>query len=152
MKQNLPRFEARFKVIEKMKSMGLWRSSDDHNMTIPVCSRTGDVLEPLLKEQWFAKSSKLFEICDESVKDGTLNLIPKFRNNLWNHYSSSFSKKDWCLSRQLWWGHQIPAYKCSPVNHPEQMKWFAAHSKEEATLKAQKHFKEESLNVEQGKK
>ena len=98
----MPRFEARYKVIEKLKSINMWRESKDHEMTLPTCSRTGDIIEPLLKEQWFVKSSEVFKICGVAVENGSLELIDKFRENLWHHYVKSFTQKDWCISRQLW--------------------------------------------------
>ena len=73
----MPRFTARHKVIEKLKELNLFRGSKSHEMVLPVCSRTGDVIEPLLKEQWFANSSKLFKVCDEAVQRNELELIPK---------------------------------------------------------------------------
>lgn len=145
----MPRFEARAKVLQKLKSLDLLREIKEHEMVLPICSRTGDVIEPLLKEQWFAKSSELFKICGDSVKDGRLKLIPEFRNNLWNHYVNAF-KKDWCISRQLWWGQQIPAYKCWPKNEPNNFKWFAAHDKADALKKSSEHFNTEDLNIQQG--
>jgi valyl-tRNA synthetase len=74
----MPRFLARHKVINKLKEMNLWRETKSHEMNLPVCSRTGDIIEPLLREQWFANSSKLFKICQEAVLDQSLQLIPKF--------------------------------------------------------------------------
>lgn len=145
----MPRFEARFKVIEKLKSMNLLRDINEHEMVLPTCSRTGDIIEPLLKEQWFGKSSQLFKICAEAVEDKSLRLIPEFRLNLWNHYVNSFNK-DWCISRQLWWGQQIPAYKCSTQIEPQNHKWFAAHSKEEALQKAMSYFSNKNINIQQG--
>ncbi len=98
----MPRFEARYKVIQRLKSLNLWRESKEHEMTLPTCSRTGDIIEPLLKEQWFVKSSEVFNICGKAVEDGSLKLIAEFRGNLWNHYVKSYIQKDWCISRQLW--------------------------------------------------
>ena len=99
----MPRFEARYKVLEKLKSMNLWRESIDHEMILPTCSRTGDVIEPLLKEQWFAKSAEIFKICKTAVEDGSLKLTADFRRTLWNHYANTHLQKDWCISRQLWY-------------------------------------------------
>ena len=103
--KNMPRFDARYKVVQQLKSMNLLIESKDHEMILPMCSRTGDVIEPLLKEQWFVKSSEIFKICEKAVEDGSLKLTAEFRSNLWNHYAKNFTQKDWCISRQLWCVH-----------------------------------------------
>lgn len=147
----MPRFDARRKVVDRLKEMNLFRSSSDHAMTLPVCSRSNDVIEPILKDQWFVNSAKLFKICGESVKDKRLRLIAGFRENLWNHYVETYSQRDWCISRQLWWGQQIPAYKCSAAADGEaNYKWIAAHSKEDALAKAQKLFGTSDIKIQQG--
>lgn len=147
----MPRFDARDKVIQRLASLGLLREVKDHVMTLPVCSRTGDVIEPILKDQWFVKSSEVFKICSESIQNGSLKLIPEFRLNLWNHLVNSYNK-DWCISRQLWWGQQIPAYKCTPKSKFQESKWFAAKTKQEAFQKAADFFKTQELLIEQGAK
>jgi valyl-tRNA synthetase len=134
-------------VIAKLKAMDLWRGQSEHAMTLPLCSRTGDVIEPMLKEQWFAKSSKLFDFCSQSIEDKSLQLIPENRILLWNNYSNMYRKKDWCISRQLWWGQRIPAYKCQIG---DEEKWFVARTEEEAKIKAIEHFKTDQVKLEQG--
>jgi valyl-tRNA synthetase len=148
----MPRFEARDKVTARLQILNLLRSIKDHEMVLPICSRSGDVLEPFLKEQWFANSSELFKICSTSIKDGSLQLIPDNRKNLWNHYVNTFINKDWCISRQLWWGQRIPAYKCHVKNLPGIYKWFAAKSAKEAVEQAAKHFNAQDIEVHQGLK
>lgn len=135
----MPRFSARYKVLEKLKSLNLWRSSSSHQMVLPICSRTGDVIEPFVKEQWFVNSSKIFKVCEESTSGSNkdLQIIPKQKLNLWNHYVKSYTTKDWCISRQLWWGQRIPAYRCSFKEH---FKWIAANSEAEAQSLACDHF------------
>ncbi len=157
----LPRFLARHKVLERLKSMNLWRSSSSHQMTLPVCSRTGDVIEPALKEQWFARSSELFRVCQTAVETNKLEIMPKMRVNLWNSYARSFTTKDWCISRQLWWGQQIPAYKCRLIGGEELtagVRWISARDEAEARREAIKYFSgvrqapviDNEISVEQG--
>lgn len=137
--KNMPRFEARHKVIDMLKSKKLWRYCSNHEMVLPICSRTGDVIEPVLKEQWFADSAKLFKICDDAVKSNDLKIMPKMRTNLWNHYSKSYTTKDWCISRQLWWGQQIPAFIAS---YNGESKWFTTPDIESAKIEAVKYFQD----------
>jgi valyl-tRNA synthetase len=114
-------------------------------MSIPLCSRTGDILEPMLKEQWFLSTEKMFEESQIGVENDFLKLIPESRKNLWNQYTNNFSK-DWCLSRQLWWGHQIPAYKCSLK---KDFIWVVARNIEEARAKGEEFFKTKQITIEQ---
>ena len=89
-------------MIEKLKSIHSLIESNDHEMVLPTCSRTGDVIETMLREQWFVNSTEVFKICGTAVESGSLKLTAKFRSNLWNYYAKHFIQKDWCISRQLW--------------------------------------------------
>ena len=98
-----------------LKEKGLFKGEDDHPMTLTRCSRSGDVLEPLLKPQWFVNCN---DLAKESIKmvnekkknDGTLiDIRPSKQIDEWNRWLENI--QDWCISRQLWWGHRIPAYK-----------------------------------------
>ena len=118
-------------------------------MTIPLCSRSGDVLEPMLKEQWFLSVEKMFKECHKAVETGVLELIPKMRENLWNQYVNTLTK-DWCISRQLWWGQQIPAYKCTLKTDNQKFKWFAGRNINEVQLKAFEYFQTDQVEIVQG--
>ena len=78
-------------------------------MTLPVCSRSGDVIEPLIKPQWFLKTQRMYQRALEAVQTGELRLKPEFYQKEWSHWLTNHV--DWCLSRQLWWGHQVPVWK-----------------------------------------
>ncbi|KAJ8334950.1 hypothetical protein SKAU_G00405890 [Synaphobranchus kaupii] len=80
-------------------------------MVLPVCSRSGDVIEPLLKKQWFVRCKEMAKRAMQAVDDGELEIMPHFYKKTWRNWLSNIS--DWCISRQLWWGHQIPAYQAS---------------------------------------
>lgn len=151
----MPRFEARWKVIDRLKKLNLWRGQSDHAMSLPTCSRTGDVIEPMLKDQWFARVPHLFDICSQAVVDGSTRLIPPNRVLLWNNYFTAYQKKDWCISRQLWWGQQIPAYRCRPDDDNQnasenQEKWFVGRTKDEARSKAIEYFQTDKIIIQQG--
>uniref|UniRef100_A0AAR2KAG6 Valine--tRNA ligase, mitochondrial n=1 Tax=Pygocentrus nattereri TaxID=42514 RepID=A0AAR2KAG6_PYGNA len=107
--QGVKRFQARERVISALMEMKLFRGKEDHPMSLPICSRSGDVIEPLLKKQWFVRCEKMAQKAIQAVDEGELEIIPHFYTKTWKNWLSNIS--DWCISRQLWWGHQIPAYR-----------------------------------------
>ncbi|KAM9838315.1 valine--tRNA ligase, mitochondrial [Aulostomus maculatus] len=107
--EGMKRFDARQLIINALVEKKLFRGKREHAMTLPVCSRSGDVIEPLLKEQWFVRCGEMAEKAIQAVDDGQLEILPHFYTKTWKNWLSNIS--DWCISRQLWWGHQIPAYK-----------------------------------------
>uniref|UniRef100_A0A8C5MKW8 Valine--tRNA ligase, mitochondrial n=1 Tax=Leptobrachium leishanense TaxID=445787 RepID=A0A8C5MKW8_9ANUR len=138
--QGLPRFDAREKVLAGLKDKGLYRGECEHAMQLPICSRSGDVIEHLLKSQWFVSCTEMAQKALQAVDSGFLKLTPSFHEKTWRNWLSNHT--DWCVSRQLWWGHQIPAYRVT-MAHPDQSQdedaegfWVAAHDEEEARRKA----------------
>lgn len=106
----LKRYDCRTRLVDKLNGMGLLREVVPHKMTLPLCSRTNDIIDYLPKEQWFLSCSKLNEKAAKAVETGTLKMQPeKFVKN-WLTWCKD--DRDWCVSRQLWWGHRIPGYKC----------------------------------------
>jgi valyl-tRNA synthetase len=126
------RFEARGTVCQALAGLGLLRDELDHPMTIPVCSRTGDVVEPMIRPQWFLATGRLAELAERAVRDGDLVLEPQHHRATWAAFMGEASR-DWCLSRQIWWGHQVPAYSCALG---PRTCWVAAASEVEARGKA----------------
>uniref|UniRef100_A0A915EF10 valine--tRNA ligase n=1 Tax=Ditylenchus dipsaci TaxID=166011 RepID=A0A915EF10_9BILA len=104
----MKRFDARMKVIEALKSEGLFRGVADNPMVVPICSRSSDVIEPMIKSQWYVKCSVMCQKALEVVENGDLKIIPDIHHVAWKRYLED--SRDWCISRQLWWGHRIPAY------------------------------------------
>ncbi|VDM70836.1 unnamed protein product [Strongylus vulgaris] len=102
------RFDARKAVTEALKELGLYRGSEDNAMVVPICSRSKDIIEPLLKAQWYVKCDEMAKRAVAAVESGELKLIPDYHVGTWNRWLQS--SRDWCISRQLWWGHRIPAY------------------------------------------
>ncbi|XP_023246820.1 valine--tRNA ligase, mitochondrial-like [Copidosoma floridanum] len=127
--KGLPRFIARKKILTDLANMGSLVSVKDHEMQVPRCSRTGDVIELLLKEQWFIKCEEMAARAFKAVKNGSLKLDPAFHEKTWFDWLSE--TKNWCISRQLWWGHQIPAFYCDIDG---KTTWIVARSKEEAQI------------------
>ncbi|XP_034837656.1 valine--tRNA ligase-like isoform X1 [Maniola hyperantus] len=130
---NMKKYDCREKLLQEMNDSGILKSVKPHQMTLPICSRTGDVIEYLPKEQWFLSCSKLNRIAAQVVLDKQLVIEPeKFTKN-WLNWTSD--DRDWCISRQLWWGHQIPAYKCCANNN---LVWIAAMDEDSAKIQASK--------------
>uniref|UniRef100_A0A452SNZ1 Valine--tRNA ligase, mitochondrial n=1 Tax=Ursus americanus TaxID=9643 RepID=A0A452SNZ1_URSAM len=104
----LHRFVAREKIMSALRERGLFRGLQNHPMVLPICSRSGDVVEYLLKSQWFVRCQEMGARAAQAVESGALELSPSFHQKNWQHWFSHIG--DWCVSRQLWWGHRIPAY------------------------------------------
>ncbi|KAK6043822.1 tRNA ligase class I [Cooperia oncophora] len=105
----LDRFVARTKVIEKLVSCGLFEGTVKHDGQISLCSRTGDVVEPRLTDQWFMNTEGLYEDAAQAVREGRIRILPAIHEQKLFDWLSN--KDPWCLSRQLLWGHRIPAYR-----------------------------------------
>ncbi|KAK2489995.1 hypothetical protein MC885_006208 [Smutsia gigantea] len=104
----LHRFVAREKIMSALRERGLFRGLQNHPMVLPICSRSGDVVEYLLKSQWFVRCQEMGHRAAQAVESGALELSPSFHQKNWQHWFAHIG--DWCVSRQLWWGHRIPAY------------------------------------------
>uniref|UniRef100_A0A5F8HCD5 Valine--tRNA ligase, mitochondrial n=1 Tax=Monodelphis domestica TaxID=13616 RepID=A0A5F8HCD5_MONDO len=120
--QGLHRFVAREKIVSALKEQGHLRGIRDHPMVLPICSRSGDVVEYLLKNQWFVRCQRMGERAAQAVESGALKLNPPFHQKNWQHWFSNIS--DWCVSRQLWWGHQIPAYRIVGEETPDLAQFY----------------------------
>ena len=106
--QGLDRFEARKKIVEDLEENGLMQEIEDYMLTIPRGDRSGAILEPLITNQWFLKMEPLAQPAIEAVKNGEIKFIPE--NWSKTYYEWLENIQDWCISRQLWWGHRIPAW------------------------------------------
>ncbi|XP_046570599.1 valine--tRNA ligase-like [Haliotis rubra] len=104
----MKRFDARKAVLQALKDKGWYRDTKDNPMVVPTCSRSKDVIEPLLKPQWYIDVKDMNAAAVKAVRDGELKIIPEMHIKTWNSWLENV--KDWCISRQLWWGHRIPAY------------------------------------------
>uniref|UniRef100_A0A7E4ZYM2 Valine--tRNA ligase n=1 Tax=Panagrellus redivivus TaxID=6233 RepID=A0A7E4ZYM2_PANRE len=141
----MKRFTARKRVLEALKEKGLFRSIADNAMIVPICSRSKDVIEPIIKAQWYVKCDDMAKRAMDVVANGDLRILPEYHVNTWNRWLENI--RDWCISRQLWWGHRIPAYFIT-VNDPSVPKgdsadnhyWVSAITEQEALEKAAKRF------------
>ncbi|XP_021357416.1 valine--tRNA ligase-like [Mizuhopecten yessoensis] len=131
----MKRFHARAAVIQDLKDLGLYRDTQPHSMVLPFCSRSKDVIERRLKDQWFLNCKEMADHAIKSVNTGKLKLIPSSAERSWFHWLNEC--EDWCLSRQIWWGHRVPAYLVTINSQPgkEEM-WIIGRTEEEAKTKA----------------
>lgn len=106
----MDRYEARKKTIKMLEEQGQLIRTVPHEHNVGHCQRCGETIEPLLSEQWFVKMSELAKRPLDAVKTGELTFIPERWTKIYLDWMENV--RDWCISRQLWWGHQIPAYYC----------------------------------------
>lgn len=106
--RGLDRFEARKRIVNDLDALGLLEKVDDHKLKVPRGDRSGVVIEPYLTDQWYVKAAPLAEKAIDAVEDGSIQFVPKQYENM--YFSWMRDIQDWCISRQLWWGHRIPAW------------------------------------------
>lgn len=104
----LDRFEARKTLVAEFEQLGLLEKIEDHALKVPRGDRSGVIIEPWLTDQWYVKASVLAKPAIEAVEDGRIQFVPKQYENMYFAWMRDI--QDWCISRQLWWGHQIPAW------------------------------------------
>jgi valyl-tRNA synthetase len=104
----LDRFEARKKIVAELDSLGLVEKIDPHTLKVPRGDRSGVIIEPWLTDQWYVDAKTLAKPAIEAVEDGRIRFVPQQYENL--YFSWMRDIQDWCISRQLWWGHRIPAW------------------------------------------
>ncbi|MCE9673461.1 valine--tRNA ligase [Myxococcus stipitatus] len=107
----MDRFEARKAVLADLQEQGLLEKEEPHKLSVGTCQRSGTVVEPRLSPQWFIKIEPLARPAIEAVEQGRTKFVPESWTNTFFHWMRNIH--DWCVSRQLWWGHQIPAYYCT---------------------------------------
>ena len=106
----MDRYEARKAIVKEMDELGLLVKIEDYSHNVGTHDRCKTTIEPLVKEQWFVKMDELIKPAVKAVQDGEIKLIPERMNKTYFNWTDNI--RDWCISRQLWWGHRIPAYYC----------------------------------------
>ena len=106
----MDRYEARKAMVADLDALGLLVRVEDHTHNVGTHDRCKTTVEPMIKQQWFVKMNELIKPAVEGVKNGDIELIPASMDK--TYYNWTYNIRDWCISRQLWWGHRIPAYYC----------------------------------------
>ena len=136
--RGLDRFEARKQIVEDLDQLGLLEKIDDHVLKVPRGDRSGVVVEPYLTNQWYVKTQPLAEEAIKVVESGDIQFVPKQYENM--YFSWMRDIQDWCISRQLWWGHRIPAWYDAEGNV------YVARNEDEAR---EKYQLDESISLKQ---
>ena len=126
--QNLDRFDARKVIVEDLQAQGLIDKIDPHNLMVPRGDRTNSIIEPYMTDQWFVKVKPLAGPAIDAVKNGDIRFVPENWNKTYFNWMENI--EDWCISRQIWWGHRIPAW------YDENGKFYVANSLKEAQIQA----------------
>jgi valyl-tRNA synthetase len=144
--QGMMRYDARLAVESALKELNLYHGKQPNKMRLAICSRSGDILEPMITPQWYVNCDSMAKRAVDAVKNGELKIIPEEHEKTWFHWLENI--RDWCVSRQLWWGHQIPAWFVTKLDDEEDAKldkndmanndrWVVAMDEEEAFAKAE---------------
>ncbi len=146
--RGMARFDARKAVIKDIDTEGLMIMVEDKKIMQPFCDRSKVVMEPMLTDQWYVDAAKLAVPALAAVKDGTVKIIPESGEKVYYHWMENI--EPWCISRQLWWGHQIPVWYGPVVDHTKQhysidadgqhLKSFCATSQQEALALASEYY------------
>ncbi|KAF8337423.1 tRNA synthetases class I-domain-containing protein [Cantharellus anzutake] len=149
--KGLKRFHARNAVVEALKAIGDYVETKDNPMNIPVCSKSGDVVEPVMKPQWWVNCKPLAEEAIKRTKASEVRIAPKASENEWYRWLEGI--QDWCISRQLWWGHRVPAYfvnvEGEVQDRIDDKNWVVGRTVEEAAERAKLVARGKPFTLEQ---
>ncbi|KAI9594866.1 tRNA synthetases class I-domain-containing protein [Syncephalis fuscata] len=147
----MKRFEAREAVVAALKEKDLYVETRDNPMVVPVCAKSGDIIEPLLKPQWWVSSQSMANSAMDAVTNNEITIQPKHSEREWFRWLGNIN--DWCISRQLWWGHRVPAYFVRIEGEEQDVNdgqfWVSGRTKEEAEIKASAQFSGKNYTLEQ---
>jgi valyl-tRNA synthetase len=156
---NMMRYDARIAMEQELQRLGLLRGKQENKMRLGLCSRTGDIIEPMLTPQWYLNCTSMAQRSVDAVRNGDMKIIPQTHETTWYMWLENI--RDWCISRQLWWGHRIPAYFVYLPNETKDTvnkhdiawnhRWFVGRTEAEARSQAVASLSvsEEELILEQ---
>ncbi|KAF9903992.1 hypothetical protein BX616_001440 [Lobosporangium transversale] len=147
----MKRFHARVAVLKALKEKGLYVDTVDNAMTVPLCSKTRDIIEPLMKPQWWVNCKDMAADALQAVKDGKVVIRPQTSEKEFYRWMENIN--DWCISRQIWWGHRIPAYfvrfEGVEQDFADGQFWVSGRSEQAARENAEKKFPGKKFTLEQ---
>jgi valyl-tRNA synthetase len=111
----LDRYEARKRIVEDLQELGVLQRVEDYTVSLGKCQRCRTVVEPLVSKQWFLRTKPLAEKAIAAVDEKRIDIVPEVWVKTWNEWMHNI--RDWCISRQLWWGHRIPVWYCDSCGH-----------------------------------
>ncbi|KAI4293244.1 valyl-tRNA synthetase [Pancytospora philotis] len=130
--KGMRRFEARKKVLADLGEQLV--ASEPHPQVLPVCSRSNDLIEPVVRDQWWLNCQGMAEKAIEGVRSGDIKVVPEEAKAVWYRWLENI--REWCLSRQLWWGHRVPAYRAYKTGAADKVEWIVAETEEIARQRA----------------
>jgi len=142
--EGMMRYDARIAVEKALQEKELFVGKEPNKMRLGLCQRSGDILEPMITPQWYVKCDGMAKRSTDAVRSGELKIVPAEHEKTWFHWLDNI--RDWCVSRQLWWGHQIPAWFATKKSESgvaqndmaNNERWIVARNEDEAMEKAAK--------------
>ncbi|KAI9678889.1 MAG: hypothetical protein M1829_001874 [Trizodia sp. TS-e1964] len=146
------RYEARYTVVAELKAKGLFSREEDNAMVLKLSNRSHDVIEPLMKPQWWMRMREMAAEAIKVVQNGEVTIFPASEEKKYFRWMQDID--DWCLSRQLWWGHRVPAYYVVMKDDPSKFGsddslWVSGRNEAEARQKAESKFPNKTFTLEQ---
>ena len=144
------RYDCRNKIIIRLTEMGLIRGKHPNKMVLQKCSKSGDIIEPMVKPQWWINCKEVAKRAIDDINNGKLKILPEFHKQTLFDFLKNI--RDWCISRQLWWGHQCPIYLVTIqgiLDNPDKSSnndWIGARNEEEAKEKAKKKWNVDDIS------
>ncbi|KAJ2009669.1 valine--tRNA ligase [Coemansia thaxteri] len=145
------RFRVRKQIVEDLKAKGLYVDTTSNPMVVPICTQSKDIIEPLLKPQWWVQCKEMAGKAMEVVRDGRLEITPQTSEKEWFRWLENIT--DWCISRQLWWGQRIPAYFVRIAGESNDSsdgsRWVVGYTEADARKRAEEKFPGVEFELEQ---
>ncbi|ORX39758.1 valine-tRNA ligase [Kockovaella imperatae] len=149
--KGMRRMHVRNAIIKRLKEEGMFVEQKDNEMAIPICSRSGDVIEQIMKPQWWVSCKPMADEALQRTAAGELKIQPRTSHAEFVRWMENM--QDWCISRQLWWGHRCPAYlikvEGKAVDTVDEKNWIVARSLEDAKVEADKRMGGQAYTLEQ---
>ena len=148
------RYDARIAIEDALKELGHFKGKEVNPMSLGLCSRSGDILEPMITPQWYVNCDNMAKRATDAVRNKDLKILPVEHEKTWFNWLDNI--RDWCISRQLWWGHRIPAWfatmkgevNVSKGDMVNNERWIVARNVEDARKKAAAHLQCEEGEIE----